>query len=311
MVGEETERNITVYTTPEKRRIWVTVILSFFGLGLPMIYCGRVKQGIIVEAALIAFYLISKSMMALIPRFYIFLIYVLLVTSLLIGLTVYNILLTIDSNKLKIPRLRNTWKLIVLVGLVSIAADKTVSYFVHWQIIEAYRIPATSMENALYVGDFLIATKSIKTEDIRDGDIIVFKYPGDRRYDYMGKGSNYVKRVMASGGERIKIVNKHVFVDGRPIDEPPTVIIDSSRMYPYYRDIYDFGPGNRDNMPEITVPEGKLFVMGDNRDYSSDSRFWGFVDENDVIGRARYIHFSWDSEKNRIRWERLGLRLDR
>ncbi|UCC81315.1 MAG: signal peptidase I [Candidatus Zixiibacteriota bacterium] len=223
---------------------------------------------------------------------------------------VLNINLTVKTNHLKIPRLKRTWTLIILVGILSAIADEGVSILVKGNFIEAYKMSASSMENTLLVGDYLMATKDVDPENIQNGDIIVFKYPGDPRRNYSGKGTNWIKRVIAIERQTVKIVNKQVFVDGEPFDEPSTVKIDLYRILPHYSDRYQWGPGNRDNMPEIVVPEGKLFVMGDNRDNSSDSRFWGFVDIKDVIGKPRFIHFSWDSEKSRVRLERIGLRLD-
>lgn len=299
-----------IYKVPEKRRIWVTVVLSIIDPGLPMVYCGRLKQGIIVVIFMIAANFLSDFLLVLIPKFYMFLIQVFVAISLLIGFLVYNIRLTIETNRRKISRLKRTWTMIILVGISSVIVDEGVSYIIKTQFVEAYKIPSTAMEDALLVGDYLIATKNIDPDNIHNGDLILFKYPGDPRMDYAGKGTNYIKRIIARGGQTIKIINKQVFVDGEPFDEPSTVKIESVRILPHYSDRYQWGPGNRDNMPEITVPEGKLFVLGDNRDNSSDSRYWGFVDADNVIGRARFIHFSWDSEKSHIRLERIGMRLD-
>lgn len=176
-------------------------------------------------------------------------------------------------------------------------------------IVEAYKIPSSSMENTLLVGDFLLANKfiygmrlpipftNIKLPAISDpkpGDIIIFKYPGDPRQNYAGKGTNYIKRCIAVEGQKVKIVNKRVYVDGKPVELPPFGQLDTSRITPYYEDKFQWGPYNRDNMPEITVPKDKLFMMGDNRDNSSDSRFWGYVNRHDVLGKAMIIHWSWN-----------------
>ncbi len=299
-----------IYKLPEKRRIWVSVILCLFGSGLPMIYCGRLWQGIIVEITLIVVYYLLFVLLFLLPELYVVLILAFIAFSLLIGFLVYNIMLTIETNRRKIRWLKRTWGLIILVWVLSWSADAGLSILRRGYLIEAYKIPSAAMENALLVADFLMVTKNINPEKIQNGDLIVFKYPGDPRMNYKGKGTNYIKRVIAIGGQTIEIKNKQVFVDCEPFDEPRTVKIDSVRILPHYNDRYQWGPGNRDNMPEIVVPEGKLFVMGDNRDNSSDSRFWGFVDVKDVVGRARFIYFSWDSEKSHVRLERIGLRLD-
>lgn len=304
------EDTTIIYKLPEKRRIWVSVVLSIMEPGLPMVYCGRLKQGIIVAIFMMAADFLSDVLLVLIPEFYMFLILVLISISLLIGFLVYNIKLTIKSNRRKVPRLKRTWGLIILIWILSWSGYAGFLIFKHGYLFEDYKMPSTSMEDALLVGDHLIATTNIDPDKIKGGDIIVFKYPGDPHRDYSDKGANRIKRVIATAGQTIEIKNKQVFVDGQPFDEPPTVIRDSVRVHPYYKSRYEWGPGCRDNMPEVIVPEGKFFVMGDNRDNSSDSRFWGYVDFEDVIGRARFIHFSWDPDKKRVRLDRLGMRLD-
>jgi signal peptidase I len=300
------EDTTIIYKVPGKRRIWVSVVLWVFGPGLPMIYCGRLWQGIIVEAIWAAIYFLLYLLLALIPEFYMFLVMVFIAISLGVGFLVYNIMLTIKTNRRKIPRLKRTWSLIILVLVISWFGSSGISFIKDKYLVEAYSMPASSMEDALLVGDHLFATKNIDPDEIQNGDLIVFKYPGDPRNGYSDKGANYIKRLIAREGQTVEIKDKQVFVDGEPIDELSTVKYISGRTIPYSRRAYEWGPGVRDNMPE-----GKMFVLGDNRDYSSDSRFWGYVDVNDVIGKARFIHFSWDSEDNRIRWERLGMRLDR
>jgi signal peptidase I len=223
---------------------------------------------------------------------------------------IYNIKLTREANLKDFPRPDNTWMLIISVGLLSWIAGGAVSHTIKSNFVEAYNVISDSMENALYTGDRLIATKNMDPEKIKNGDIIVFEFQGDPRQGYQGKGNSYIDRVIATGGQTVQIIDKQVYVDGERFYEPFTVKIGAGSALPHYPDPYQFGPGNRDNMPEITVPEGKLFVMGDNRKNASDSRYWGFVNFEDVISKARFIYFSRDPEGGRIGWERIGRRLD-
>jgi signal peptidase I len=122
-------------------------------------------------------------------------------------------------------------------------------------------------------------------------DIIVFIYPLDRSKDY-------VKRVLGLPGDVVQIRNKQLYLNGRPYQDLHGVHSDPLTI-----------PGSmqpRDNFGPITVPAGSIFVMGDNRDYSADSRFWGFVETKDVLGKAFMIFFSWDKDKSRVRWGRIG-----
>jgi len=173
-------------------------------------------------------------------------------------------------------------------------------------LIQPFKIPSGSMIPTLLIGDQIMVEKiSLGTiVDIpftrielfrmpglrkpKRNDIIVFRYPMDRSRDF-------IKRVIATEGDIVEERNKTVYVNGQPLNEPYVQHVDSRIL----RDRRDqFGP--------VRVPEGKLFVMGDNRDQSADSRYWGFVDIKDIRGRAFIIHWSWDSEKHWIRFNRIG-----
>jgi len=170
-------------------------------------------------------------------------------------------------------------------------------------VIQAFRIPSESMLDTLLVGDFLFVNKfeygpklpftHIRFPGIRKpktGDVIVFQYPQDPSKDY-------IKRCIATGGQTLEIRDKKVFVDGRALVEPYVVHIDPT--------VRSAGYDYRDNYPRRTITPGELFMMGDNRDNSNDSRFWGTVAMDLVKGRAMFIYWSWDGEKHWPLWSRL------
>jgi signal peptidase I len=173
--------------------------------------------------------------------------------------------------------------------------------------VEAFNIPSGSMEPTLVVGDYLLVSRLSYTvkapfTDIvlfnlwepKPGDTVVFRFPLDHSKDF-------VKRVVAKGGDTVEIRDKIVYVNGQTISVP-------SARFTSQADIPAF-LSPRDNFGPITVPPGSYFVMGDNRDNSFDSRFWGFVKRGDLIGKAEVLYFSYDHNADllhRIRWERLG-----
>ena len=170
-------------------------------------------------------------------------------------------------------------------------------------VIQAFRIPSESMLDTLLVGDFLFVNKfeygpkipftHIRFPGIRKpktGDVIVFQYPQDPIKDY-------IKRCIATGGQTLEIRDKQVFLDGRALVEPYVVHIDPT--------VRSAGYDYRDNFPRRTITPGELFMMGDNRDNSNDSRFWGTVAMDLVKGRAMFIYWSWDGERHWPRWSRL------
>jgi signal peptidase I len=123
------------------------------------------------------------------------------------------------------------------------------------------------------------------------GDIVVFKYPEDPKRDF-------IKRVIGVGGDVVMAKDKNVYVNGRRLVEPYTQHVDE-----------EIKPGQfdkRDNFGPVVVPAGAVFVMGDNRDQSYDSRFWGFVPDSEIKGKAVIIYWSWDSDKTWVRFSRIG-----
>lgn len=171
-------------------------------------------------------------------------------------------------------------------------------------IIQAFKIPSGSMIPSLLVGDHILVNKFLYGTKIpfsgkrafmfkkpERGDIIVFKYPENPSKDF-------IKRVVAVEGDVIESKNKMIHVNGNKVNEPYAQHTDSS-MRP-------MGIEPRDNFGPVIVPKNKYFVMGDNRDQSYDSRYWGYVDIKDVKGKALILYWSWDSEKSWVRLGRIG-----
>jgi signal peptidase I len=153
---------------------------------------------------------------------------------------------------------------------------------------QAYKIPAGSMEPTLLVGDHIVVDK--RPTAIQRGDIVVFRFPPDPAKDYL-------KRVVAIGGDSVEIRKGIAYLNGQQMLDP------HARLDVAIQDRASTSP--RDNFGPVALPAGKLFVLGDNRDHSYDSRFWGFVDETDVEGRVRYVYWSLNADHD-VRWERIG-----
>jgi len=177
-------------------------------------------------------------------------------------------------------------------------------------VAQAYQIPTGSMERTLLVGDFLFINKMLYGSEIdielggkklfyhrfpafrkpAPGDVIVFRYPENPRQDF-------IKRCVAVEGQTVMIRDKVLYVDGVRQVEPYAIHIDPR--------VFDAQTTQRDNFGPITVPAGHIFMMGDNRDNSHDSRFWGPLPVNLVKGQAFIRYFSWDGEHHSIRFRRM------
>jgi signal peptidase I len=212
-------------------------------------------------------------------------------------------------------------------------------------IVQAVKVPTGSMQNTITIGDHLLVNKFIfapgeslpflPQREIRRGDIIVFKYPGnhyDPKKDYERPDNkpittNYVKRVIGLPGDRIRIEGRSVIVNGAALPEHRIEAIDHNRKDPLEitdaparkaNETYDvyYNPDFSDddypifqhegNGKEIVVPAGNYFVMGDNRNNSEDSRYWGFVPRDLVIGRAMFVYWSYDESAPPTGWGFLG-----
>lgn len=188
--------------------------------------------------------------------------------------------------------------------------------FIRTFVVQAFKIPSGSMLPTLLIGDHLLVNKFIygirvpftgkilvPIKDPKQGDVVVFRYPKDRSIDY-------IKRVIGIPGDTIEIKNKKVFINGTAIDDESGHISSPS--------ILDGNVSPRDNFGPVLVPENRIFVMGDNRDNSYDSRFWGFVDQKDILGKAFILYWSWDIDKplisldrvSSIRWGRIADLID-
>ncbi len=200
-----------------------------------------------------------------------------------------------DTNTNKKSTLREYTEAIIIALVLAL--------FIRSFIVQAFKIPSGSMEPTLLIGDHLLVNKfiygiknpftgttwvHINTPHRRD--IVVFKFP-------LNPSQDFIKRVIGVEGDRIKVVNKEVFVNGKPFEVKGAVHLDPNII-----------PGDikpRDNFGPVTVPKNSLFVMGDNRDNSYDSRFWKFVKLKNVKGKAFILYWSWAKEKFSVRWRRI------
>lgn len=176
--------------------------------------------------------------------------------------------------------------------------------FIRTFVVQAFKIPSGSMKPTLQIGDHILVNKFIygvkipfvdatlvPIKDPRRGDIIVFKFPEEPDKDF-------IKRVVGVAGDVVEGRDKKIYVNGKRQAHDYAVNTDPHIV-----------PGSlqpRDNFGPVTVPEGMLFVMGDNRDHSYDSRFWGFVTLDAVKGKAFIIYWSWDKENFGVRWKRFA-----
>jgi len=179
----------------------------------------------------------------------------------------------------------------------SIVIAVILALFVRTWVVQAFKIPTGSMEYNLLIGDHLLVNKFIfgptplavgkallPVRPIRRGDIIVFKYPDQPDRDL-------IKRVIGLPGETVELRNKKVYIDGKPIDEPYVHFLTPTSTA--FQEITSSDV--RENYGPVTVPPEQYFVMGDNRDNSEDSRYWGFLPKNNVKGKALIIYWSYES----------------
>ena len=171
----------------------------------------------------------------------------------------------------------------------SIVITAIIALFATTFVIQAFKIPTGSMESNLLIGDHLLVNKFVYSlhapilsrilpyKELKRGDVIVFKYPHS-------PDVAYVKRLIGLPGEELQVIGRTVYINGQPLKENYTQYIDAGSIYEHH------GP--------FRIPEGQYFAMGDNRDNSQDSRFWGNVPRDHIIGKALAIYWSYETPRD-------------
>ncbi len=181
----------------------------------------------------------------------------------------------------------------------SIVIAVILALFIRTFVVQAFKIPTGSMENNLLIGDHLLVNKFVfapslssferallPERPVRRGDVIVFKYPGNRERDF-------IKRVIGLPGETLEVRTKRVLINGKPLDEPYVHYLEPPQSPSAYAEVTS--SDLRERFGPVAIPAGKYFMMGDNRDNSEDSRYWGFLSQDDIKGRAVLIYWSYES----------------
>jgi signal peptidase I len=189
----------------------------------------------------------------------------------------------------------------------SIVIAVILALFVRTWVVQAFKIPTGSMENNLLIGDHLLVNKFVfgptassidrallPIRNIRRGDVVVFKYPDEPERDF-------IKRVIGLPGETVELRAKKVYVDGQPLDEPYVHFLQPASEA---QEVTSFDV--RERYGPVKVPDDQYFVMGDNRDNSQDSRYWGFLPAHYVKGRALMIYWSYESGREDYLDEGVG-----
>ena len=284
------------------RNPWVAGVLTFIFPGLGHVYCGDWWKGIKVYPAYWVMVLCGIGFLVWtpLPR-----VNILLFILIWCATTVYFINDAIHAARraddpFELRRF-NRWYMYILIVLVVGSGQALVNdYLIKKNVFQSYKIPIHSMAPTLLIGDHVTTDKLIyRFKEPSRGDIVVFKYPEDET-------KNFLKRIIGMPGETIQIKNKTVYINGEPLDDHDY----TRRIDP---EIFDGIETPRDNYGPVVIPAQSYFVLGDSRDQSLDSRFFGSIKRGKITGKVKVIYFSmpkkWPSEG--IRWERIGRLLSR
>ena len=181
----------------------------------------------------------------------------------------------------------NKWYVYMAIVILTFFLNNVITGYIKNNWRQAFKIPSTSNAPTLLKGDHILVDRTKAARNPKQSDLVVFEFPED-------PSKMFIKRVVAFGGDTVEIKNKELFVNNEKVVENYVIHKD-----PKTKPVRDFfGPA--------VVPENTCFVLGDNRDHSYDSRFFGFVDLEKVKGVAKFIYWSWDNENHSVRWGRIG-----
>ena len=273
--------------TRKKRSPLAAFFLSIIMPGLGQMYNGQLLKGAIYH--LIGYSLLFILSISVLRNSYQGMI-VFLCSNIIYYIFIFSdaIYIAIKRKYLDLKKY-NKWYAYILVLMLGVMISYASDDIIKNRLlgIKAYNIPAGSMIPSLLIGDHVMV-------DLKDnanpqkGDVIVFDYPDDN-------SKQFIKRVVGVGGDKIELKNKKLYINNTYIKE----------SYIIHRD-EKTEKSKRDNLGPYTVPEDSYFVLGDNRDQSYDSRFWGVIKKAHIKGKAIYIYFSFDEEDLKIRWDRIG-----
>ncbi|MBI5553028.1 MAG: signal peptidase I [Desulfobacterales bacterium] len=276
------------------RKPWIAGLLSLLTIGFGHVYAGRAGKGLFL-------YFIPKSLIgAVCLSILIFLptpggliVCVVLVCALSIYCIADAMRIARQNKEFYSPKRYNRWYVYLLILVFAGFVVQPLSgAIIKKYIVQAYRIPSGAMQQTLQVGDHILTKKALLFgPPVKRGDIVIFPYPVDPEKDF-------IKRVVGLGGERLEIRDKQVYINDQAIEEPYKIHVDGRTFAANQQPRDNFGP--------IEIPPDAIFVMGDNRDESNDSRFWGFVPAESVSAKAHSIYWSWDKEAFNVRWSRVG-----
>lgn len=296
------------------RRPWLAGIISLICPGAGQIYNGHLKKGLSFAflVSLLGYH--RQTPLVLLGIGW-------LVTLVLIQVAAYfasAIDAVRDANRNSVGP-RNRWY--VYLGLIGFYFLLAIPGVFLPESSRTFHIPAASMAPSILNGDHMISDlRAFEEEPPKVGDLAIFLYPRDEKI-------SYIKRVIAGPGDTVQYLDKVLSINGKPvkaepIDDPSLKELishsyDRKVLEPFLEELPNgshpifYNPGsllNTDYGP-VTIPENKYFVLGDNRDRSSDSRIWGFVPVEHFIAKPVYVYFSMDPDTKQIRWNRIGLRL--
>jgi signal peptidase I len=276
------------------RKWWLAGLLSLIRPGLGQMYNGQMNKAIVIilleycYIALlysVAFYRLSAvTIIALV---------VIGVACFIIVLADSIVVAKRNSTDYALKKYNNIYIYIVVVAVLG-----TINYFnseyVKNNVIESFKFSSGSMTPTILIGDHVIVDSSQSAHNPQRGDIVVFEYPKDPE-------KNFLKRVVAIGGDSVELRNAILYVNGSAVSEPYIKQPEITDSIPRSVSGSNYGPA--------VVPDNSYFVLGDNRDNSQDSRYFGFISSDKIKGTVRNIYWSWDRSNHAVRWDRIGMQI--
>jgi signal peptidase I len=267
------------------------IVLSLLMPGLSQISSGKIKRGIVLYLVSQALFLLAVYICILpFPSFNIILPLVIIVFVYVFVTRDAIILARNPDSGLKMQPLLSGALLVGILIVNTSLLKPMIKTIINEHLVEAFHIPSASMSPLLLPGDYILASKLPNSTEPKRGDIVVFHSPTD-------PSRRLIKRVVGLGGELIEVKENKLYTNNSEQEEKyvgSALPDDPSLTAPPNK----FGPAS--------APAGSVFVLNDNRKFGSDSRSWGFIEENQIIGRAATIYWSWDKETRSVRWDRIG-----